>query len=531
MKRISQTVVFLSGVFLTANILLASGFHVLVNNKQQGPVSKGQLQEMVTEGAVTKETMVWQDGMTDWAKAGEQDELQGLFAISSSVPPPSPGPSAAPPVSPNGSESVSQGDVDELNAMSDPKSVQSASDDMDDWFDSVFQRFNIEEGEDNGKFVVTASQSVMLKPSDPQYGEAFVNAFDKAMAELQNKYLMIRFGSTITEKIKSLYSDRSTYAKEITLPAVTDPGYLEKVLGVLDKGLDVTEKILDKQLIELGVDPQELSKFNPTQKKDIFRDRFVQNTIRKASGSIAGLFPIQTNVITDSKGTTFVGVVAIASNKTIQIAKDITLQRKSIITGRGRDIASLLPNTEEEFLGTLGVRLAYDQDGSPAIISYGIASYRPDTDDDYINSELKAEAKNAAVSKGDAQIAEIINGRMNAEDSRKTGEEIRKYVEKEMTVDADTVEKTIKNVIKITTRNARSSARAKLQGISTVKKWRVTTKEGHKFVGAVRVWKYSTLQAVNSFNNPQSFKNQPTKSQQFQKFQQESKPVNTIDDF
>jgi len=533
MRQIFQTVILLFCVFFTCSIALASGFHVLVNNKQQGPVSMDQLQQMVSDGTLTKDTMVWKDGMPDWAKVGEQGELQNLFVVSS-VPQPPPV-SSAPPTPPNSSNtvnSVSQNDVDELNTMSDPKSVQSASDDMDDWFDSVFQRFNIEEGEDNGKFVVTASQSVMLKPTDPQYGDTYVNAFDKAMAKLQNKYLMIRFGSTITEKIKSLYSDRSTHAKEIELPPVTDLGYLKKVLAVLEKGLDVTEKKLDQQLIELGTDPQELTKLNPTQKKDIFRDKFVQNTIRRASGSIAGLFPIQTNVITDSKGVTIIGVVAIASNKTIQIAKDITLQRKSIITGRGRDISSLLPKTNEEYLGTLGVRLAYDQDGSPAIISYGIASYRPDSDDDYINNELKAEAKNAAVSKGDAQIAEIINGRMNAEDSRKTGEEIRKYVEREMTVNADTVEKTIENVIKITTRNAKSSARAKLQGNSTVKKWRVTTKEGHKFVGAVRVWKYSTLQAVNAFNNPQSSQQSSTKKkQQFQKFQQESKPVNTMDDF
>lgn len=533
MRQIFQTVIVLFCVFFTCSIALASGFHILVNNKQQGPVSIDQLQQMVSDGTVTKDTMVWKDGMTDWAMAGAQGELQNLFAVSSAPPPPPV--SSTPPTPPNRSNtanSVSQNDVDELNTMSDPKSVQSASDDMDDWFDSVFQRFNIKEGEDNGKFVVTASQTTSLKPTDPQYGDSVVIAFDKAMMKLQEKYVLIRFGQIMTDKSKSMFKDRSTNAREIPLPPVQDPSYMEKVLKVFEKGLDVTEKKLDKELIELGTDPQELTKLTPTMKKDLIRSSFIKNNIEKASGSIAGLFPIQTNVIIDSKGRAVIGVVAVASLKSIQIAKDISLQRKSMIQGKGKDITTLLPSSKEEFLATLGVRLTYDQDGSPAIISYGIASYRPDSDNDMINDDLKAEARDAAISNGNAQIAEIVNGRMNVKNNRQTGEDVRTYIEKEMKPDADSVEKTITNIIKITNNKAKSSASARLQGISTVKKWRITTKEGHKFVGAVRVWKYSTLKAVNAFNNPQSSQQSSTKKkQQFQKFQQESKPVNTMDDF
>jgi hypothetical protein len=435
-------------------------------------------------------------------------------------------------VPPSNENSISQNDIDELNKMSDPKSVQSATDNMEDWFKSVFKQFNIQEGEDNGKFVVTASQSVLLKPTDPQYGDALVNAFDKAMMKLQESYVKYRFGRTMVNKTKSMFLDSSTNAREITLPPVQDLGFINKALMVFEKGLDVTEKKLDKQLIELGTDPQELAKLTPTLKKDLFRNRFLKEILTEASGSIAGLFPIQTNVITDSKGRTSVGIVAIASQKSIQIAKDITLQRQSLIQGKGRDIAKLLPNTDEEFLGTLGVRLAYDEDGSPAIVSYGIASYQPEGDDDYINDEINAMAKTSAESNANAQIAEIINGRMNVKNSQLTGEEKKKFAEMEMKPDADTIEREITNIVKISNDKAKSSASAKLQGISTIKKWRLTTRDGHKYVGAVRVWKYSTLQAVNAFNNPQSAQQTAAKkNQQFQNFQQESKPVNTTDDF
>ncbi|KAF3980501.1 MAG: hypothetical protein HFP76_01820 [Methylococcales symbiont of Iophon sp. n. MRB-2018] len=428
---------------------------------------------------------------------------------------------------------ISQDDVNALNSMSDPKSIQSSSDSMDDWFDTIPQQFNFQDyGEYKGKFFVNASQAVSLKPTDPQYGDALVNAFDKAMMKLQEKYLMHRFGKITTEKIKSFYSDRSTYAKDIALPSSTEPGYLNTVLAIFKKGLDVTEKKLDQELVELGVSPQELTQLSPKKKKDIFRDKFVKNTIRKASGSIAGLFPIQTNVITDEKGQTVVGVVAIASQKTIQIAKDIRLQRQTVITGKGKIITSLLPNNKKQFLSTLGVRLTYDIDGTPAIISYGIASYQSDTGDDYINDELKEEAKAEAISNADAQIAEIINGRMSAKEERKRGEEIKTFVEREMKPDSDTIEKTIKNIIKITNRNVKSSARAKLQGISTIKAWRHTVESGQKFVGAVRVWKYSTLASINDFNNPQRRTKKATKKNgSYSTFQQSSEPVNTMDDF
>lgn len=439
---------------------------------------------------------------------------------------------STPPVA-SQSHAVDQSDINEQNTLSDAKAIPSASDNMDDWADSVLQHFHIDRfGENNGKFVLYASESVSLKPTDPQYGDALVNAFDKAMMKLQGKYLIDRFGEISTQKIRSFFSDTSTHAKEIEFPHAEDPGYIGKLLSVLNKSLDVTDKKLDKKLIELGVDPATVAKATPKIKKDLFRDKFIKSTLTQASGSIAGLFPIQTNVISDKKGRTSIGVVAVASPKTIQIAKDITLQRQSLIRGKGRDLDALLPREKQEYIGTLGVRLAYDQDGTPAILSYGIASYMPDSGDDYVNDELKSDAKDTARSNANAQIAEIINGRMNTRQQKKQGEEIRKFVEREAKPDSDTIEKEIKNIIKITNRIAKSSAHARLQGISTLKTWRYTLPSGQKFVGAVRAWKYSTLHAVNSFNKSHATREGNHNGKKtYNRFQQSSKPVNTMDDF
>ena len=64
-------------------------YNVSVNGQQSGPFGFHQLQEMVQNGQLTKESHVWKQGMSEWATAGTVQELSALFA---SVPPPPPPP-------------------------------------------------------------------------------------------------------------------------------------------------------------------------------------------------------------------------------------------------------------------------------------------------------------------------------------------------------------------------------------------------------------------------------------------------------
>ncbi len=62
-------------------------FHVLINGQQAGPYGSQQLQQLVSQGQLNAETLVWKAGMANWVKAGEVPELQNIFG---SVPPPPP---------------------------------------------------------------------------------------------------------------------------------------------------------------------------------------------------------------------------------------------------------------------------------------------------------------------------------------------------------------------------------------------------------------------------------------------------------
>jgi membrane protease subunit (stomatin/prohibitin family) len=62
-------------------------FYVAINNQQQGPFDPNALAGKVRDGAVSRNTLVWRQGMATWAAAESVPELAGLFA---SVPPPLP---------------------------------------------------------------------------------------------------------------------------------------------------------------------------------------------------------------------------------------------------------------------------------------------------------------------------------------------------------------------------------------------------------------------------------------------------------
>lgn len=62
-------------------------YFVAVGGQQQGPFAPPVLQQMVQQGTLQRDTLVWKQGMPNWTKAGDVAELSGLFGA---VPPPLP---------------------------------------------------------------------------------------------------------------------------------------------------------------------------------------------------------------------------------------------------------------------------------------------------------------------------------------------------------------------------------------------------------------------------------------------------------
>lgn len=72
-----------------------ASFHLFINNQQVGPVPMQQMSQYLQSGQLTPDTLVWKQGMAQWAAANTVPELQQLFA--SNCPPPMPPTPPAPP--------------------------------------------------------------------------------------------------------------------------------------------------------------------------------------------------------------------------------------------------------------------------------------------------------------------------------------------------------------------------------------------------------------------------------------------------
>jgi hypothetical protein len=65
----------------------AATYFVALDGKQAGPFGMAELQAQVRSGRLTRDTLVWTQGMAAWSAAGGVAALAGLFAA---VPPPLP---------------------------------------------------------------------------------------------------------------------------------------------------------------------------------------------------------------------------------------------------------------------------------------------------------------------------------------------------------------------------------------------------------------------------------------------------------
>lgn len=63
-------------------------FYAVINGQQAGPYDMGTLKQMATQNQLTKDILVWREGMANWTVAGQVPELNSIFG---SVPPPIPG--------------------------------------------------------------------------------------------------------------------------------------------------------------------------------------------------------------------------------------------------------------------------------------------------------------------------------------------------------------------------------------------------------------------------------------------------------
>lgn len=422
---------------------------------------------------------------------------------------------------------ITQEDIKAQNEMSDASSKDITPKSLDDFFEEFADNFGIEYGiTKDGKTFYTGRSVVALSDSDPQLAQALQNAYQKAMLNLQVEFIKDAFGRIAVSKIQNYEADNSTNAKEFEeLPKGSVVGQ------IFDKLVQLSGAKLDKALKDLGINVEGLTE---ERKKTLLKEEFLNKTITSAVGSMSGLIPVQT-IVTQRRGQYDIGVIAVVSKKTRQLAKDMSLARQSNIKGKGKNINEYLPKDDKGFLNEYGIRLVYDEKGSPVILSYGNWGYIADANNAKKTNILEDRAKDTASTMADAAIIEFINTNLSLKDEKTTGESYEEIIKQSLNINDNTTQEEIKdftNIVEKINTKVKASASGKIKGIRTLKRWNYTSENGIEHVGVVRFYSYDNVANINEALKSNSNTSVPkTESKKSSNIQRSSNVVNDIDDF
>lgn len=421
---------------------------------------------------------------------------------------------------------ISQADIEEQNQLSDASTKDITPKTLNDFFDDFANDYNIQYGETNkGKTFFTGRATVALPATDPSFAKALNLAFDNAMLNMQAEFVRDAFGRQSTVLSQSLFSDDSTNAREFEkLPAEG------RFAQLLDKVVKLSGAKLDSALQELGVEG--IEGLTEERKKVLFADSLVQKISESAFGNMQGLVPIQTSMTQVSDNLYEVGVIAIMSSKTKQIANDMRQKRASLIKGKGRQLKDVLPQKNEGLINEHGIRLVYNENGAPVIVSYGQWSYQPDSDA-YMNNRKMEVATEQATSRADAAVSAFINTAIEFKRSSESSVEIeRSITETVKGNDISQSEQTAKEVIDITNKDVTARSTMNLRGLRTLKRWSAKDANGVAYVGVVRFYAHENVENTNEMLAPSKPAAQTQSAPKAsQSVNRKSRVVNDMDDF
>ncbi|HIG91005.1 MAG TPA: DUF4339 domain-containing protein, partial [Methylococcaceae bacterium] len=78
-------------IMFGGNCVAANGYYIAINNESKGPYSISELKKLMLDGEITKDSLVWKEGIDSWGKKLiNEPELKVLLAkqLSVSAPPP-----------------------------------------------------------------------------------------------------------------------------------------------------------------------------------------------------------------------------------------------------------------------------------------------------------------------------------------------------------------------------------------------------------------------------------------------------------
>ena len=469
---------------------------------------------------------------------------------------------------------ITEADVKEINQMAVPEKIEK-QESMRSWFNKMTRKYKKPDNK-----IFTASVAVKGLDTDPQFALYVQNAFDRAFLEARAKQILDKarevavselasnFSTNANDKIKedalkekasvgltqqkAVASAELNYAREQMRAKLKNQGLqFDSIGSFLESAFkEVSDEEVNAALAKQGI--TNIANLSREEKMNIFKQNYAKEIFRKGSGEIVGLVPIQTYLRKkENSGSYELGLVAVVSPKTVQIATDLRKKQPTRMKGKCQSLGEQIPiDNLESVYQIIGPRLAYNENCEPVIVSYAQGNFIP-SNDDIKNQSLSQIAEQQADVRADAYITNFIYSNVNTQTLDKTEEvDMTNAVLKAKAtvnlddgeaVNADEVdgaleEETIRDTINYFSSRIASTSKETLVGVETFGTWDTLDEPYEKYprvVGVVKYYSTSQIAKTKDFYNKASKGVEPAvkKTSNTGAVSKKSFNSNTVDDF
>ena len=336
-----------------------------------------------------------------------------------------------------------------------------------------------------GDIYIKAECAVDLDSTQPEFVKARWFAFEKAYTRALADYIVDTYGKFVGKTISSEFGDDSTGASDIEeRPSAT----LGEKIGML------AEAKIDKALAAEGVPESQYKGKNLVTKKELAHDVLTKSMVKRAVHDSSGCMVIKTFEAFNNKNYR-VGVIIKGGAQCKSLAKCFRMKKRPALVKEGLSWGQIRPS-DQEMLQEFGVRLYFDETGTPSLLSYGQFGTSYTGKNNAMRERFEKQAKHQATMLADSKISEFVNSMMDVTDETpQIGTEMQEAIS---TFSDDTASDDVKiSMVDKYRKSFKTSTSVDMSGITTVYGPKmIAHPSGHKVAVVVRRWSFSQLDAI-----------------------------------
>lgn len=316
-------------------------------------------------------------------------------------------------------------------------------------------------------------------------------AYERAYQSAVSQFMLDCYGRETTKRVSEFYGNQSSDAEEA--PVAEAKGLLAKI------GLLVEEK-LNKALAAEGVPPEKYATATVVEKRKLLHDAILIETAARALHASSGCIPVKTFETRGEDGRYYIGVIVRYDATSVTLAEAFRKkQRPALKKEGGLTLDEVLPS-KEAMLDNFGVRLYFDETGTPALLSFAQLGSSYTGTSARMKDSAEGQALNQARKLADSGLTSFISSIMQVNETSRVGEEITES--RVFTDDGNVTPEEASKVIDVYRRSIEQVGGDTLLGRDTVFEGILTHPSGHKIAVAVRRWSFATVDATKAIDAP-----------------------------